>query len=279
VTGSRPRYRGWVPNKPVTGDTPTKAAKSPHNSQPNAGGQAKTGKPTRAEEKRARLAAAKAELARQQRAARRRRLWIAAGVLVAVVALVLFGVFAVNHAAQSKKGATAAIPSAPASTATGRDTTPPWHAPANVSAAVAAAGLPMLGEEGTALHIHAHLDVIVNGRPVEVPADIGIDEAARKISPLHTHDTTGVIHVESPTQAQFSLGQFFSEWQVSLAADHLGGLRTDGTNVLKVYVNGKPYQGDPGGIILHAHDEIAVVYGTAAQQQNPPGTYQFGNGL
>jgi hypothetical protein len=147
--------------------------------------------------------------------------------------------------------------------------------PADASAAVAAAGLPMLGEEGAALHIHAHLDVIVDAKPVAVPAQIGVDASAQKISPLHTHDTTGVIHVESPTQAQFSLGQFFTEWQVSLSATNVGGLKTDDAHLFKAYVNGQPYTGDPAGIILKAHDEIALVYGTADQQKNIPSAYQF----
>jgi hypothetical protein len=267
----QPRYRCAVPGKPPKADTATKA--------PNPNRRTKAGLPTRADEKRVRLAVAKAELERKQREARLRRLWIIAAAVVVVAGFVVLDVFVLNHASKSKKNAAAAIPSVPATVAAGRDNLPPWAAPANASAAVAAAGLPMLGQEGTALHIHAHLDVIVNGKPVPVPAEIGIDEAANQISPLHTHDTTGVIHVESPTRAQFSLGQFFSEWQVSLGTDHVGGLKADGTSLLKVYVNGKPYTGTPGSVILHAHDEIAVVYGTAAQQQNPPSTYQFANGL
>jgi hypothetical protein len=138
----------------------------------------------------------------------------------------------------------------------------------------------MLGAEGNALHIHAHLDVIVNGSPVQVPADIGVDEARHQISPLHSHDTTGVIHVESPNKTDvFTLGQFFGEWQVSLAADHIGGLTTDATHHLTVYVNGAPRTGDPAGIVLAAHDEIAVVYGTDAQQTNVPKSYQWTNNL
>jgi hypothetical protein len=35
----------------------------------------------------------------------------------------------------------------------------------------------MLGPEGIAVHIHAHLDVIVNGNGVQAPADIGVDDA------------------------------------------------------------------------------------------------------
>jgi hypothetical protein len=138
----------------------------------------------------------------------------------------------------------------------------------------------MLGEEGNAMHIHTHLDVFVDGKPVQVPADIGVDEARHKISPLHSHDTTGVIHVESPTKpATFTLGQFFAEWQVALAADRLGGLTADGTRHLQVFVNGAPRAGDPAAIVLAAHDEIAIVYGTDAQRPTVPTSYRWTNGL
>ncbi|MGH9307536.1 MAG: hypothetical protein ACRD0I_11730, partial [Acidimicrobiales bacterium] len=87
-----------------------------------------------------------------------------------------------------------------------------WAAPANATAAVTAAGLHMLSTEGQVEHIHVHLDVIVNGSHIVVPAGIGIDEAAHQLSPVHTHDTSGIIHVESPTPTTYTLGEFFSEW-------------------------------------------------------------------
>jgi hypothetical protein len=234
-------------------------------------------RPTKAQSKRAQVEAARAAMARTQRRDRRIRvgIWSAAGLVV--IAILVTAIVLLTR--PDKTTVSTAAPTAAAS-AVGRTTNPPWGAPADPSAAAAAAGLPMLGAEGTALHIHAHLDVIADGTPVEVPADIGIDVPAQKISPLHTHDTTGVIHVESPTKsATFTLGQFFDEWQVSLSPDHIGGLTTDGTHQLKVYVNGKVQSGDPTKIVLAAHDEIAIVYGTAAQQTNVPSSYQWTNGL
>jgi hypothetical protein len=225
-------------------------------------------------DKRARIAAAKAAAARTRRRGQLTRWGIGGGVVAAIVALIVVGlvVFA------GGKPASTAIPATPSTTASGRGSAPPWPAPADVPAAVRAAGLPMLGAEGTTLHIHAHLDVIVNGRPVAVPAEVGIDGAAEQISPLHTHDTTGVIHVESPVQATFTLGQFFTEWQVSLASDHIGSLTADATHQLRAYVNGKAVDGDPAAIVLHAHDEIALVYGTAGQG-DVPSSYAFAPGL
>src|SRR6185369_1120909 len=45
--------------------------------------------------------------------------------------------------------------------------------------------LPALAQEGTTLHIHQHLDILVDGKPVAVPAGIGINEAQGFISPIH----------------------------------------------------------------------------------------------
>ena len=86
----------------------------------------------------------------------------------------------------------------------------PWPAnTAELRPRLTALGLPALAREGRALHIHQHLDVFVEGRRVTVPAGIGIDPAAGFIAPLHTHDATGVVHVESPSAKPFFLGQFF----------------------------------------------------------------------
>ncbi|GAA1860600.1 hypothetical protein [Asanoa iriomotensis] len=220
--------------------------------------------------------ARKAVEAQRKRERRRRHLFTYS--MVGLVVLIVAGVVLALSLTGSKATASG-IPKSPAVTAEGAATQPPWSAPTDATARVAAAGLPMLGEEGNVEHIHAHLDVIANGQAVSVPADIGIDATTGQLSPLHTHDTSGVVHVESPVKAEFSLGQLFTEWNVSLSADHVGGLRAGDGKVLQAYVNGKAVQGDPAAIVLHAHDEIALVYGTAAQQANPPASYSFPAGL
>lgn len=238
-----------------------------------------TRRPTKAEQKKARIEAARAAAAAAQRRSRNMRIGLWSAVVVVVAAVAAIVVVIATHGSGPGSSGTALPPAATAD-AQGRTSNPPWPVPEDATAAVTAAGLPMLGSEGTALHIHAHLDVIANGAPVTVPAEIGIDEAKQQISPLHSHDTTGVIHIESPDKsASFTLGEFFTEWQVSLGSDHIGGLTADATHHLKAYVNGTPYQGDPAGIVLAAHQEIALVYGTDAQQTNVPTSYTWTNGL
>lgn len=201
--------------------------------------------------------------------------WVlAAGVMVVVVFAVVL-VLVITRERPARPNVASGIPATPLTWATGSDSPPPWPAPTDVPAAVGQSGLPLLRSEGSVLHIHAHLDVFVDGKTVAVPAGIGIDERGGAISPLHTHDTSGVIHIESPTQSTFSLAQFFSEWNVTLTASQLGNRTVTTGSPLHAYVNGQPATGSPGAVAFHGHDEIALVYGTPPAQI--PTGYAFGD--
>jgi hypothetical protein len=201
--------------------------------------------------------------------------WVAAGVAVAAALIVVIVVVTKNPSNPKSDADAVNMDNPPATTAVGADSLPPWPAPADATAAARNAGLPMLSSEGNVEHIHVHVDVLNDGQPIPVPANIGIDTARRAISPLHTHDDSGVVHIESPVKRQFSLGEFFSEWGVSLSADHIGGLRATGDKPLRVYVNGQPRAGDPAAIIFNQHDEIALLYGTSKPGETIPATYDF----
>lgn len=228
-----------------------------------------------------RKAASAAVAAARKTNQRNRYFWTGGGVAVIVALIVVLAVALNQHKTQNPGPAAAPteVPATPISTAVGRTSAPPWNVPSDVTAEVHKAGLPMLGSEGTTEHIHVHLDILNNGQPVTVPQYVGIDEAGGSISPLHTHDTTGVIHIESPKVSTFTLGQFFTEWNVTLDANHLGGLAAGNGNTLRAYVNGKLVSGDPAAIVFHAHDEIALVYGPADAKVNVPSSYQWTNGL
>jgi hypothetical protein len=201
---------------------------------------------------------------------------VGAGVFVAAALLVVVIIGVTGHArTHVSESDAASFSSPPATVAVGAETPPPWPAPSDVGEAVAAAGLPMLGAEGTTEHIHAHLDMLVNGHAVSVPAGIGIDVTNRRISPLHTHDDSGVIHIESPVKRQFSLGEFFSEWRVSLSENNIGALRAGDGQTLRVFVNGTLRQGNPAAVMFAPHDEIAVVYGVPQQGETIPAKYDF----
>ncbi len=192
------------------------------------------------------------ELRRQEaRRARRRRSLIAGGVVVAV--LLVAGV--ITAVVLNGK------PSASVASASGTSAgTTQWAAPTDVESGVTAAGLQMLTAEGTALHIHQHLSVTVDGSPVVVPAELGIDVSQQRISPIHTHDESGIIHVESPTVRTFTLGQVFDEWQQKLGPGQVGAYRDgSGGQTVTVFVDGKATAGDPRSIALTSHEDIDIV--------------------
>jgi hypothetical protein len=177
----------------------------------------------------------------------------------------------------------AAPPSRPAA-APAQDAAP-WPAPTSPMDLTRKAGLTPETHEFVNFHVHAHLDVFVNGEPVTVPAAIGIDIAdlaVKKfkepdgstayggisppcaqpcISPLHTHATDGVLHTESKEDRPNTLGELFVEWNVRLDNRCVGGYCKP-TAPIAIYVDGGLYEGDPREIALEDKREIAIVIGT-----------------
>lgn len=209
------------------------------------------------------------------------------GLVVAVVLALGVGVLANSSTddAAASQPRSRPISTAPFATPTGvtlADTPPPWALPADARPYIKAAGLEALGEEQLEVHYHAHLDIIANGTKVTVPAGIGFVVANGKatgITVLHTHDTTGIIHIESAVPKPFTLGQVFTEWGVALNATQVGGLRADADHVLAAYVNGKRFTGDPATLRLKRHLEIALWYGPTGEKPSVPKSYKFPAGL
>jgi len=217
---------------------------------------------------------------------RRRRLRFEAlgGGLVLLGAIVL--AIVTSGGPRSRPGGATAtvatIPFAPASAAALSAASPPWLLPADARSDIAAAGLTAAASETTTVHYHAHLDVIAAGAAVPVPAGVGFvvrGGQAVGITALHTHDAGGVIHIESPTDRPYTLGQFFTEWGVRLGTGRLGSLRSGPTSVLRVFVDGHEFFGDPADIVLVSHQEIALWYGPAGATPRVPAHHAFPPGL
>jgi hypothetical protein len=164
-----------------------------------------------------------------------------------------------------------------------------WPAPPNPMALATKAGLVPETAESLEFHVHAHLDVFVNGQKVTVPAGLGIDTENPGvhtfpdiagatgyggidppcdrpcISPLHTHAVSGILHTESSTAKYNRLGQLFVEWNVKLDQSCVNTYCKPQTNIA-IYVNGKPTTVDPRTIPLTNFKEIAIVIGTPPEK-------------
>ncbi|HZA63889.1 MAG TPA: hypothetical protein VE573_13525 [Nitrososphaeraceae archaeon] len=130
------------------------------------------------------------------------------------------------------------------------------------------------------MHIHAHLNIFINGEAYPVPSNIGIIPN-QCIYWMHTHDDTGVIHIESPEDRNFTIGEFFDIWgqtfDNSQIFDNIAGENIN--NALNVYINGKKVNAgtDFRQIPINAHDKITIVYGIPPDPI--PSRYAFPEGL
>lgn len=200
---------------------------------------------------------------RMARTRRNRRIATVAGIVaVAAVAVVI----ALNQGSPSTS-------SAASGDLQGVLTGPgPW--PANTADLAQRLNALNLPPEGAALHNHAFLAIDVDGSSLPVAADIGLSGTAA--SPLHTHDTTGVIHIESGDASfRSTLGEFFDVWGVKLTSTCVGGYCNTGDQQLRVFVDGKAFAGDPRTIALTEHRDIVVTYGTASQVPDPLPTFDW----
>jgi hypothetical protein len=130
-------------------------------------------------------------------------------------------------------------------------------------------------DEQLAYHLHAHLTILIDGAPWPVQPGIGIP--LRGARPLcfywvHTHDRSGLIHLESPTPRLYTLGQLFDIWGQPLDSSHL--LSFSGRPVT-AYVNGRQAAGDLRATVLSGHRQIVLEFG----QQVPPPPYRFPPGF
>lgn len=116
-------------------------------------------------------------------------------------------------------------------------------------------------------HIHVHLAIYLNGEALQIPNNLGIGgpQAPRPgcMYALHTHDATGVLHIESITTERFFLGQFFQIWGQPLSATNIAGI--SGQPIVFYVVDGRNavrYMGDPAQIEFLPGRNIAIQIGT-----------------
>lgn len=109
----------------------------------------------------------------------------------------------------------------------------------------------------TTFHIHPHLQIIINGQQQDIPANIGITLAC--MHPIHTHDASGTLHVESPEPKDFTLADFFAVWGKTFTQNQIFDSAIDSSHIIKVTVNGSPVD-TYENTVLRDKDQIVVSY-------------------
>ena len=130
-------------------------------------------------------------------------------------------------------------------------------------------GITCDAAEGVALHIHPHLTIFDHGNPVTIPEDVGRPVAGTCLYWLHTHTPDGIIHVESPSAREFTLGEFFDIWGQPLGRANVAGAKPRSGERVKVFVDGDPYGGDPRKIEFAQHLDIAILVGPPYRRPPP----------
>ena len=184
---------------------------------------------------------------------RRQRTRLGAGGLVLLLAVAVVAVALANQGGGAKTEAVKAPPPPGDSRPFGT------HYQGLVERRKAAQVPTMMQTMNSPVHIHPLLAVYVNGKRVPLPANIGIDPRVdpMQMAGLHTHDSSGTVHVEGVAGAR--LGQFFQIWGVPLSATQLGPYRADAHHAVRMGVDGKPSTAF-GQLLLVDAQRIVVSY-------------------
>jgi hypothetical protein len=97
-------------------------------------------------------------------------------------------------------------------------------------------------------HIHVTFVPVLDRNPSQLPADIGITPDCMR--PLHTHASDFTIHVESPGNEEWTMGDFFRAW----GDDN----PYEGLETASVSVNGERYEDDYSGIVLEGKMRVII---------------------
>jgi hypothetical protein len=196
------------------------------------------------------------ETERQSVGQRKRFTQIAGALIVIAVVGIIVALVATSG---SKKASSSASTSASSGAETGLLATfAPWAPQYNgLLDRIVGAHFPPYG---TNYHVHAVLRIYVEGKQVPVAAQIGIDRQDEYLAPLHTHDTSGIVHMEATEPYPFKLSQFFTVWGVRFTDSQIGAYKTGNGNVLTLYANGAQVA-HPTEYVMKPHDRLVLDYG------------------
>ena len=209
---------------------------------------------SRAEEKKRLREEREAREREERQASARKKRLIKIGAAAAVVIVAVIAVVALSGGGSKSKSAVTST------NAQGLQDSPgPWPPEySKLQERVKAMGLP--DPSDVVYHIHSNVEVYVDGKKQTVPAQIGIDQTHQLLASLHTHDTSGTIHMEAVQPYPFKLGQFFNVWGVKLTQTQLGDYVVGHGLVLQVWVNGKQVKSFVN-YVMKPHDRIVVGFG------------------
>jgi len=109
------------------------------------------------------------------------------------------------------------------------------------------------------IHWHPALEIIINGQQQVIPSNIGLTGAHQ---PVHTHDSTGVLHYEinNPTPENMPLRYFFDRvWRKQFNSTCILNYCNGSSGNVKMFVNGRE-NFDFDNYIPKDKDQIKIEY-------------------
>ena len=137
-------------------------------------------------------------------------------------------------------------------------------------------GIPCQKSLSPTFHHHVHLSLFVNGVQIAIPRGTGMKDPDKNhyiyhaacFYWLHTHDETGIIHMEAPTSRFYVLHDYFYEWGEPLSTNNVAGY----TGTQTIFINGVQQAVDPRTIQFSPYEEITIEVGSPVV---PPPVYAF----
>ncbi len=106
------------------------------------------------------------------------------------------------------------------------------------------------------MHYHFYLEILQENEKIPLPSNVGVYENC--IHPIHTHDASGLVHVDYPEKIHFTLGDFFDMQGIIFHDRQIGSIKTfDGYKII-VRVGDKNREKDYRNILLEDKKDIKI---------------------
>jgi len=122
-----------------------------------------------------------------------------------------------------------------------------------------------LDHNGLARHDHAVLKIFINGNEEPIPGNVGIltdicNEDGEEMHAVHTHDSTGRLHIESNEDIDIPIGVFFDIWGHHFDETGIFEYRVNSTHELIMTVGGQQINLYDDYLLVDTSDIIEIRY-------------------
>ena len=122
-----------------------------------------------------------------------------------------------------------------------------------------------LDHNGLARHDHAVLKIFINGNEEPIPGNVGIltdicNEDGEEMHAVHTHDSTGRLHIESNEDIDIPIGVFFDIWGHHFDETGIFEYRVNSTHELIMTVGSQQINQYDDYLLVDTSDIIEIRY-------------------